>query len=114
MFASGPVSAFSHHRGGQSVNRRSGTLAGTRGRLLAIVLLLAALGAVYLLVADALLDLYAGRQAILEQRRMMALRLASLASELPALRARVAGLRAAVSKGRADLFEGDSAAIARC
>lgn len=43
---------------------------------------------------------------------MMALHLAALASELPALRVRVAGLRAAASKSRTDLFDGDSDAIA--
>ncbi len=36
----------------------------------------------------------------------------AVASELPTLRARVAGLRAAASKRRADMFEGDSDAIA--
>ena len=39
---------------------------------------------------------------ILEQRRTLALHLATLASELPTLRAHVAELRAAASKRRAD------------
>src|SRR5260370_40410520 len=75
MFASGPVGAFSHSRGGQPVVRLLDRLADGRGRLLAIVLLLGDLGAVYLLVAAPLVDLYTGRQTILEQRRMMALHL---------------------------------------
>src|SRR5262249_7769741 len=95
-----------------SIERPWGALVGRRSRLLAIILLLAALGAVYLLVADPLLDLYTGRQTILEQRRMLALHLAALASEVPTLRARVAEVRAAASNSRADFFAGDSDAIA--
>ena len=49
---------------------------GTRGRLLAMNLLLVAVGVAYFFVATPLLDLYAGRQTILEHRRMMALRTA--------------------------------------
>jgi general secretion pathway protein M len=78
---------------------------------MAMILVLVAVGAVYFLVAAPLFDLYAGRQAILEQRRMLALRLAAIASELPALRARVAELRAEPSTSLAG-FEGDSDAIA--
>jgi general secretion pathway protein M len=89
-----------------------GALVGRRGRLLAIIVLLAALGAAYLLVADPLLDLCRARQTILEQRRTLALHLGAVASELPSLRAHVAELRAAASKRRGDLFEGDSDAIA--
>jgi hypothetical protein len=75
--------ALGHHRGGQSAAVLLGTLVGRRGPLLAIILLLAALGAVYLLITDPLLDLYTGRQTILEQRRTLALHLAALAIELP-------------------------------
>ncbi|HWO87406.1 MAG TPA: hypothetical protein VNN75_13080, partial [Stellaceae bacterium] len=62
---------------------------------MALSLLLAALGGVYLLVVSPLLGLYAERAAVLEDRRMLVPRLRAAADELPALRARVEQLRAA-------------------
>ncbi len=85
--------------------------AGTLSRLLAMILLLVAVGGVYLLVVVPLIDCYEARQTLLEQRRMLALRLAAVAAELPVLRARVGELRAAASANGAG-FEGENGAIA--
>ena len=84
---------------------------GYQGRLLALLLLLLALGVVYLVVAAPLLDLYAGRAAVLENRRMLVPRLKAAADELPELRASVAELRATAGARKVTL-EGSSDAIA--
>lgn len=84
---------------------------GRRGRLLALILVLAALGAVHLLVVAPVLGLYAGREAGLEDRRMLLPRLQAAEEELPALRAQVAELRAAASTRRVTL-DGASDAVA--
>ena len=84
---------------------------GYRGRLLALLLLLVALGGVYLVVAAPLLELYAGRAAVLENRRMLVPRLKATADELPELRARVAQLRATAGAQKVTL-DGSSDAIA--
>ena len=84
---------------------------GRRGRLWALILVLIALGGVYLLVVTPLLDLYAERQAVLESRRMLLPRLKAAADELPGLRARASELRAAASTRKVTL-EGASDAIA--
>ena len=112
MATSGPVGAVGHHRSGQGLARFLPPPPGWRGPPLAVVLPTVAACGAYLVVAAPLLDLYAGRQTILEQRRMMALHLTATARELPALRARVAALRVAASKSRADFFAGDGDAIA--
>ena len=84
---------------------------GYQGRLLALLLLLLALGVVYLVVAAPLLELYAGRAAVLENRRMLVPRLKAAADELPELRASVAKLRATAGARKVTL-EGSSDAIA--
>jgi general secretion pathway protein M len=84
---------------------------GYQGRLLALLLLLAVLGGVYLVVALPILDLYEGRAAVLENRRMLVPRLKAAADELPGLRARVAELRANAGARKVTL-EGSSDAIA--
>ena len=84
---------------------------GRRGRFWALFLLLMPLGGLYLLVVNPLLDLYAQRQAVLEQQRMLLPHLKAAADELPALRARAAELRAAASTRKVTL-EGASDAIA--
>jgi general secretion pathway protein M len=84
---------------------------GYQGRLLALLLLLVVLGGVYLVVAVPLLDLYAGRAAVLENRRMLVPRLKAAADELPELRAQVADLRATAGARKVTL-EGSSDAIA--
>jgi general secretion pathway protein M len=84
---------------------------GHRGRLLALLLLLVVLGAVYLVVAAPLLELYAGRAAVVENKRMLVPRLKAAADELPALRTQVAGLRASAGARKVTL-EGSSDAIA--
>ena len=84
---------------------------GYQGRLLALLLLLLALGVVYLVVAAPLLELYAGRAAVLENRRMLVPRLKAAADELPGLRARAADLRATAGTHKVTL-EGSSDAIA--
>ena len=78
---------------------------------MALLLALVVLGGVYLLAVAPLLDLYAGRQAVVENRRMLVPRLRAAAEELPALRARVGELRATAS-GRKLTLEGASDAIA--
>ena len=84
---------------------------GRRGQLLALSLLLVALGGVYLMVVSPLLGLYAERAAVLENRRMLVPRLRAAADELPSLRARVEQLRAAAGTRKITL-EGASDAIA--
>jgi len=84
---------------------------GRRGQLLALSLLLAALGGVYLVVASPLLGLYAERAAVLENRRMLLPRLRAAAEELPILRARVEQLRVAAGTRKITL-EGASDPIA--
>jgi len=84
---------------------------GYQGRLLALLLLLVVAGAVYLVVAAPLLELYTGRAAVLENRRMLVPRLKSAADELPELRARIAELRATAGARKVTL-EGGSDAIA--
>jgi general secretion pathway protein M len=78
---------------------------------LALSLLLLAVGAIYLLVAAPLLDLYAGRAAVLENHRMLLPRLRAAEEELPALRERVDQLRAAAGTRKITL-EGASDALA--
>jgi len=84
---------------------------GRRGQLLALSLLLVALGGVYLMVVSPLLGLYAERAVVLENRRMLVPRLRAAADELPSLRARVEQLRAAAGTRKITL-EGASDAIA--
>jgi hypothetical protein len=84
---------------------------GRQGRLLALALLLVALGGVYLLSAAPLLDLYADRAAAVESARMLLPRLRATADDLPRLRARVAELRASAGTQKVTL-EGSSDAIA--
>jgi general secretion pathway protein M len=84
---------------------------GRRGRVLALLLVLVALGGIYLLAAAPLLDLYAERAAAVENRRMLVPRLKAAADELPGLRARVAELRASAGTHKVTL-EGASDAIA--
>jgi len=69
------------------------------------------LGGVYPVVATPLLELYAGRAAVLENRRMLVPRLKAAADELPELRKRVAELRATAGARQVTL-EGSSDAIA--
>lgn len=84
---------------------------GYQGRLLALLLLLVVLGAIYLVVAAPLLELYAGRATVLENKRMLVPRLKAAADELPALRARVAELHASAGTRKVTL-DGSSDAIA--
>ena len=84
---------------------------GYQGRLVALLLLLVVLGAVYLVVAAPLIELYSSRAAVLENRRMLVPRLKAAADELPELRARVSELRATAGASKVTL-EGASDAIA--
>jgi hypothetical protein len=84
---------------------------GHQGRLLALLLLLAALSGVYLLAAAPLLNFYAERSAVLENRRMLMPRLKAAADELSGLRARVTELRSSAGTHKLTL-EGPSDAIA--
>lgn len=84
---------------------------GLTGRLLALILVLAVLGSLYLLVVVPLVDFYAERAATLERREMLAPRLNALAGELPALRTRLAALHAQAQTRQVTL-DGSSDAIA--
>ena len=66
---------------------------------------------VYLVVVLPLVNLYADRQSVLENRRMLLPRLRAAAEELPGLRARASELRAAAGARKVAL-EGASDAIA--
>jgi general secretion pathway protein M len=79
--------------------------------VLALAILLAAIGLTYLVVALPLHDLYVERKAVMETRSMMASRLALAARELPALRGRLAELRTTASASKVTL-DGSSDAIA--
>jgi hypothetical protein len=59
---------------------------GRNGRLWAWILMLIAVASVYLVVVP-LMNLYAERQSVLENRRMLLPRLRAAAEELPGLRA---------------------------
>jgi general secretion pathway protein M len=84
---------------------------GLAGRCIAFALLLAILGAVYLLVVAPVMDLYNEREAALEHQRMLEPRLHAAADKLPALSARLAALQASASTRKVTL-EGNSDAIA--
>jgi general secretion pathway protein M len=84
---------------------------GRQGQLLALALLLAAVGAIYLFAAAPLLELYAERAAAVENARLLVPRLKAAADELPGLRARAAELRATASTHKVTL-DGSSDAIA--
>jgi general secretion pathway protein M len=84
---------------------------GVLGRCLALTLLLGVLGIGYLVAAIPVLELYAEREATLEQRRLLEPRLRAAADEVPALRARLAELQASASN-RKIMIEGGSDAIA--
>ena len=84
---------------------------GRPGRLSALILLLISLAGFYLLAINPLLDFYAQRQAILEQRRMLLPHLKAAAEELPGLRDRASELRAAANNRKVTV-EGASDAIA--
>jgi general secretion pathway protein L len=100
-----------HHRGGCAVISFSEMPTGWRGRLLASILALAAIAAVYLVVVAPLVEFYAERTTKIEERRMLVPRLAAAAAELPRLRARVAALHAA-ARARHVTLDGASDAIA--
>jgi hypothetical protein len=76
---------------------------GRQGRLLALLLLLVALGGIYLFAVAPLLDVYAERTAVMENRRMLVPRLNAAADELPGLLARVAELRVTASTHKVTL-----------
>ena len=84
---------------------------GWQGRLLALGLLFIMLGGVYFVVVSPLLDLYAERAGVLENRRMLLPRLRAAADELPVLSARVEQLRAAAGTRKITL-EGATDALA--
>ncbi|MBV8889764.1 MAG: hypothetical protein JO305_08875 [Alphaproteobacteria bacterium] len=81
-----------------------------RGQLVAVALLLLVVGLVYLFLVAPVLGLYAERQAVLDQRRMLAPRLAAAGDALPALRAQAAALRGAPAEKIT--LDGSSDAIA--
>jgi general secretion pathway protein M len=84
---------------------------GRQGRIIALGLVFIALAGVYLLVVSPLLDFYADRAAVIENRRILLPRLSAAADELPGLRAQVEQLRAAAGTRKLTL-EGTSDAIA--
>jgi general secretion pathway protein M len=84
---------------------------GRSGQLLALGLLALAGAFVYVLVVAPLFDWYAERGAALQDRQALAIRLARVGGELPALRSEAARLRAAGPAGALTL-DGGSDAIA--
>lgn len=84
---------------------------GIAGRCLALALLLALLGAFYLVVAVPVTELYGEREAALSRQRMLEPRLRAAAAEVPALRTRLAELQASASTRKVTL-EGSTDAIA--
>jgi general secretion pathway protein M len=84
---------------------------GRNGRLWALTLMLIAVASVYLVMVVPLMNLYAGRQSVLENRRILLPRLRAAAEELPGLRARASELHAAAGARKITL-EGASDAIA--
>ena len=74
-------------------------------------MLLVALAGVYFLVVTPLVDLYAERQSVLENRRMLLPRLQAAGEELPGLRMKVSELRATVGTRKVTL-DGSSDAVA--
>jgi type II secretion system (T2SS) protein M len=84
---------------------------GRQGQLLALALLLAALGTIYLFAAAPLLELYTERSAAVENARLLVPRLKAAADELPGLRARAAEPRATASTHKVTR-DGSSDAIA--
>ncbi len=84
---------------------------GQRGQMLALGLVLLVLGGLYFLAVAPLVDLYQGREAGLENGRMVLPHLQAAAAALPALRAQVAELRAA-ARTRKVTLDGASDAIA--
>ncbi len=84
---------------------------GRVARLLALLLLIVALAAVYLLVVAPVLGFYRERAAVLEERLLLAPRLKAAAAEVPALKERLAAL-AVQSRARKITLDGASDAIA--
>ena len=84
---------------------------GRRGQLLALGLLLLALGSCYFLGVAPLLGLYQQREAKIEDARMLLPRLQAVADGLPGLRARVAELRTQ-ARTRKVTLDGASDAVA--
>jgi Tfp pilus assembly protein PilO len=84
---------------------------GWQGKGLALLMVLVALTAVYLVVAAPLLDLYRGRAAHTASQRALVVKLGAIAAELPTLRARVDDLRVAADSHKL-ILEGASDAIA--
>jgi general secretion pathway protein M len=84
---------------------------GRRGQVLAVAMLIAALGLVWLAAASPLLDWYCTRAAQLAQQQELAAHMAALGQEIPALREAVAkaGLQ---SSGAQVLLAGNTDAIA--
>ena len=84
---------------------------GRRGRLLALSLVVLALGGLYFLAVAPLVDLYRGREARLDDGRILLPHLQAAAAALPGLRAQVAELHAA-ARTRKVTLDGASDAIA--
>ena len=84
---------------------------GRRGRMLALSLVLLLLGGLYFLAVAPLVDLYRGREARLEDGRILLPHLQAAAAALPGLRAQVAELHAA-ARTRKVTLDGASDAIA--
>ena len=84
---------------------------GTLGRALALAILGALIGLVYLGTISPLIDLYRTREATLTERQLLVPRLVRVAAEVPTLRARLAELQATGTKHDVAL-DGTSDALA--
>jgi general secretion pathway protein M len=85
---------------------------GRNGRILALLITVLALLLVWRAVASPLIGWYDARSDALEQRQMLATRMAMLVQQLPGLRAQAQGLAASGQAGAGALIEGSNDAVA--
>jgi general secretion pathway protein M len=85
---------------------------GRRGQLLAIGLTVIGLAVLWVAVVSPLVSLYKSRAQDLDDRRLVAARMASIAGSVPALLRQAAALHAAAPAGRTIALEAPSDAVA--
>lgn len=94
------------------MRRRPGVgLDGWAGQLAALVILMLLLAVIWIMLALPVLDLWNRRQALLEQREVLARRMADVSASLPAFD-RAAGVGSANDSAPASLLDGATDAIA--
>ena len=85
---------------------------GRNGRILAVLIALLLLALFWTAVAAPLIGWHDQRQEVLEQRQLLARRMAILVQRLPALRAQAAAMAASGQASAGALIEGNSDAVA--